>query len=348
LSQVAYVASADGTIQIIDGAGQEVVQTLRTEPGLLAFRFDPSGRWGFAANGRLDRVEVVDASAGAIVRSVEVGSRPHQFAFTDTYAYVRHLGTAEVTLIPLNGLGVQGALATKNVPVGTSAPGDYAYPAAADAIAPTGEWTAVVASNPGDLTVYYYMEGMIAPMGSYSTYGRIPRAVGVVDRSVRETEKGVYSAKIRVPAEGDYNVAFLIDSPTVYHCFDFSAEPDPLKVAENERQPVQLQYLNEDWNIPVGKPFPLRFALRRSGSEEPIDGLQDVVVLATRPPGNWQHREPAKPLGEGRYEVSLMADQPGVYYVSVGIPSLGLDFTKLPYISLRAAKEDLVERESMR
>ena len=78
---------------------------------------------------------------------------------------------------------------------------------------------AMLVVSPADTTVYYYMEGMIGPMGSYSTYGRIPRAVGVVDRSVRETEKGVYAAKIRVPKAGDYNVAFLIDSPTVDQCF---------------------------------------------------------------------------------------------------------------------------------
>ena len=68
------------------------------------------------------------------------------------------------------------------------------------------------------------------------------------------------------------------------------------------------------------------------------------MVLTTRPPGNWQHRERAKPVGKGRYEVNLVADQPGVYYVSVGVPSLGLDFTALPYLSFRAIAGAVAER----
>lgn len=62
--------------------------------------------------------------------------------------------------------------------------------------------------------IYYYMEGMTAPMGSFKNYGRVPRAVRVVDRSLRETAEGVYSARARIPKRGKYDVAFLLDSPS--------------------------------------------------------------------------------------------------------------------------------------
>ncbi len=202
----------------------------------------------------------------------------------------------------------------------------------------------MVTANPADKMVYYYMEGMIAPMGSYSTYGRVPRAVGVVDRSVRETEKGLYTAKFRVPVSGDYDVAFLMDAPVVGHCFAFDAEPDPTSTAGLELSGVEIEYLVDERRVPAGKPVELLFSLSRPGGGTPISGLDDVVVLITRPPGSWQERRPARPLGDGLYTATLPADLPGAYYVSVSVPSLDLDFAELPYITLLAVAE--VKRES--
>jgi YVTN family beta-propeller protein len=345
LSQSAYVAARhDGTITVVDGAKQEIAETIRTEPGLIALRFAPGDRWLFSANMKHDRVDVIDASQGSIAHSFKVGDMPHQFAFTDTYGYVRHLGTSEIKLIPLAQLGEKATVGLQTVVMGKRNPGAYAYGAVADSISPTGEWAAVVVANPADKMVYYYMEGMIAPMGSYPAYGRVPRAVGVVDRSVRETQKGVYAAKIRVPKAGIYNVAFLIDSPWVDHCFTFTAEANPLIKAEEEKYPVRLEFLNKHAQISIQQPFKLRFSLTRSLSGEPLSDLKDVVVLATRMPGNWQQRKLAKALGEGRYEVSFVPDQPGVYLISVGVPSLQVEMTELPYWSFRATKTTKAEK----
>ena len=344
LSGAAYAASADGTITIVDGAKAEITARLETGNGLSAFRFDRSGRWGFVANAAANRVDVLDASSGTIVHRFGVGEAPHQFAFTDSYAYVRHLGTAEVTLVPLAQLSRKDRPGLQTVSFGNRPPGEYAFPAMADAISPTGEWTAVIASNPADKMVYYYMEGMVAPMGSYGTYGRVPRAVGVVDRSVRETEKGVYAAKFRVPASGEYNVAFLMDSPFIDQCFAFSAEPDAALAAKRHADSLRLDFVAEQRQVTAGKPFAVRFVLARPGSDEPVPDLQDVTVLATRPPGNWQERRRARSLGYGLYEVSFQADEPGIYYVSVAVPSLGLDFTELPHISFMAVADHAAQQ----
>ncbi|HEY5645959.1 MAG TPA: cytochrome D1 domain-containing protein, partial [Pseudomonadales bacterium] len=339
LRQAAYVASRDGTVAVVDSTRREIVTRIETGSGLTAFRLSPDGRWGFVANGDADRVDVLDISSDTIAHRLEAGDQPHQFAFTQTYAYVRHLGTADVLLIPLSQLSLGTEPGVQRVPLGTRAPGEYPYLASADAISPTGEWTAVVSANPADLTVHYYMEGMIAPMGSYSTYGRVPRAVSVVDRSLRETERGLYTSRFRVPSHGDYDVAFLIDSPFIDHCFTFSAVENPEQAAELERNPVKIVYLNEERNVPAGEPIKVRFTLTDARSEEPLTGLKGVVVLATRPPGSWQERIRATPLENGVYEVMVPADRPGAYYVSVAVPSLGLDFTALPYISFLTAKD---------
>ena len=345
LSRALYVADGGGTITVLDGESWDVDRTIETAPGLVSFRLDPQGRWGFAANLVTNRVDVVDLSRASITRSFDVEAQPHQFAFTDTYAYVRHLGTAEVTMIPLSGLAGHGAVAIQKVSLGSKAPGEFPYHSVADAISPTGEWSAVVAANPADRMVYYYMEGMIAPMGSYTTYGRIPRAVGVVDRSVRETAKGVYSAKFRVPASGEYNVAFLLDSPVVDHCFAFSAEPNPELAVQNEKHPVDLEFQTTSRLAAVGKRFPVIFSVARSINETPLVDA-DVQVLAMRPPGIWQERYQAQSLGDGRYEVFITVDEPGAYYVTVAIPAMGLEHTELPYFSFRATDDRAESKQS--
>src|ERR1041384_427730 len=63
--------------------------------------------------------------------------------------------------------------------------------------------------------IYYYSEGRAAPMGNFQNYRRVPRAVKVVDRSLREEARGIYSTTARLPKEGVYNVSLLLDSPRV-------------------------------------------------------------------------------------------------------------------------------------
>lgn len=335
LSESAYVADLDGTVAVIRAGDWTVARRVDTGAGIAAFDLDPSGRWGFAAQTGADRVAVLDLSRDAVAHRLEVGSKPFQFAFTDTYAYVRHLGTAEVKLIPLPQLAGRDTVGVQGVVFGNLPPEKYPYPTAASSITPTGEYGAVMAANPADRMVYYYMEGMIAPMGSYTTYGRVPKAVGIVDRSVRETEPGVYAARFRVPSAGEYDVSFLLDTPLIDHCFTFTAVPDP-EVAAAAVDGVELEFLNAERECPVGDGYPVRFSITRAADDAPVSDLADVVVIATRPPGSWQQRLVATSTGNGTYEVTIPPDEPGVYYVTVAIPSLGFDVTKLPFMTFVA------------
>lgn len=58
----------------------------------------------------------------------------------------------------------------------------------------------------------YYSEGMAAPMGDFQNYQRVPRAVMVVDRSLREEALGVYSTTER-PANALKDVGVLVFLP---------------------------------------------------------------------------------------------------------------------------------------
>ena len=55
----------------------------------------------------------------------------------------------------------------------------------ADSIMPSGQHAAVYIVNQAVGTIHYYMEGMAASMGAFRNYGREPRALEVVDRSLR-------------------------------------------------------------------------------------------------------------------------------------------------------------------
>jgi len=57
---------------------------------------------------------------------------------------------------------------------------------------------AVLVANPADKAIYYYKEGMAAPMGYFPNYGKEPRAVAVIDRTLRQIETGVYETITRI------------------------------------------------------------------------------------------------------------------------------------------------------
>ncbi|HEV3469619.1 MAG TPA: cytochrome D1 domain-containing protein [Pyrinomonadaceae bacterium] len=335
LSRVAYVASEGGQITAVGGPSHEPLATLSAKPGLKSVRFAPGGRYGFAPNAAESVVYVFDASTNRPLHSIAVGKGADQVAFTDNFAYVRSAGTEEVSAIRLSTIGKEPDVV--KFPGGGVAPNaEPAYAAPSDAIVPAPEGGAVLVANPGDKQIYYYSEGMAAPMGNFQNYRRVPRAVRVVDRSLREESRGVYATNVKLPKGGKYDVAFLLDSPRIIHCFEAEATPDP-SAREEKRASLHVEYLNGSRNIRVGEPFKLRFKLLDPKAGTPVDGLTDVRVLFFLAPGIWQQRDFAQPAGGGVYELTLTAPESGVYMVFVESPSRGVGFRQLPYLTLDAA-----------
>ncbi len=66
----------------------------------------------------------------------------------------------------------------------------------------------MLVANPADKMIYYYTEGMAAPMGSFQNYRRVPKALLVLDNGLRETARGVYSTTMRLDAPGYYDAVF--------------------------------------------------------------------------------------------------------------------------------------------
>jgi hypothetical protein len=188
-------------------------------------------------------------------------------------------------------------------------------------IVPASGENAVLVANPADKTIYFYKEGMAAPMGSFSNNNRMPRAVLTVDRSLRERRPGVYETVARLPAPGEFNLAFLLDSPRIAHFFDVAIQPDPER-AGRAKPAVRIEPLDKPPDLVTGTTTRLPFRIRDGATGAPRDGLEDVTVLAFSPP-SWQQRYHAEPSPGGTYAIELTPPRPGAYYLYAESPTAG-------------------------
>ena len=346
LSKFVYVSDrATGQVAVVDPAKAAVLSRIAAAPGLGTVRFAPGGRYGFAPNPSAGIVHIFDASNNRLLHDVKVskgkdikGRGPDQIAFTKEFAYVRSAGSLDVTMIRLSTVGKEPDVIT--FPAGQAAPAEAnVAPASADSITPAPEGNSMLVANAADKLIYYYAEGMAAPMGDFQNYKREPRAVMVADRSMREVQSGTYETVTKLPRGGNYDVAFLLDSPRVMHCFEASAAENP--EVEHER-PVALavEYLDKDKTLRPGEDFKLRVRLTDKATGKPVDTLKDVRILTFLTPGIWQKRDYAKAAGQGVYELTVNVPQEGVYMVFVESRAAGVAFRQLPYLMLRAAAPD--------
>ncbi|HKG46323.1 MAG TPA: cytochrome D1 domain-containing protein [Pyrinomonadaceae bacterium] len=326
------VNGAEGSITVVDTRSQQIATRIQAKPGISNLRFAPGGRWGFVPNPKENVVYVFDASTNRLAHTITVDKGPDQIAFTDTFAYVRSTGSTEVNLIRLGTLSGQPDIA--KFPGGQTAPAEAGVETSADVIVPAPEGNSVLVANPADATIYYYSEGMAAPMGSFQNYRRKPRAVMVVDRSLREITSGVYATTTKLPKSGIYDVAFLLDSPRITHCFNAEAKPNP-DVPREKQVAIRVEYLNKDKQLRVGENYKLRFKVLDKATSRAKSDLKDVRVLTMLSSGIWQKRDFARPAGDGVYELDIKVPQTGLYLIFIESRSQGVSFRQLPYLTLQ-------------
>jgi len=226
LSDALYVADGSaGTVSIIGGDDASMMQRLVLEPGLGPIRFTLDGRYAMTVNPSADRLYVIDATTNKKVHEIAIDARPYQVNFSRAFAYVRALGSARVTMINLSSLGEGMKPIVQGFDAGAGAPMTAGNLPLADGAAFTSSEAAVFIVNPADNTTYFYMEGMNAPAGNYRVYGASARAVTIVDRSMQESEPGVFVSTVKIPAAGRYDVAFMLETPQILHCFSADVSP---------------------------------------------------------------------------------------------------------------------------
>lgn len=330
LSRALYVADGKaGTVAVVDPARLAVTRRMRSAPGLGPMRFSEDGRWGFVVNTSARLVHVVDAAEGAIVHDIPVDGQPFQVALTRGFAYVRLLDSERVNMVNLLSLGAGKKPTVQGFGAGTAAPRAAGSLGIADTISPAARDAAVFLVNPADSNTYFYMEGMNAPMGSYGGYGHAARAVTVVDRSLQELEPGVYGAKLRIPAAGQYDVAFLLDSPRVLHCFQAEAAENP--ALASSLGVLALEFLPLPAALRPGRPIPFAVKLTDPVTGRPRTGLGDVKVLYHRVAGGPRVEVAAVEASDGVYRAEVAPSHAGTYYAFVAVPSLDVKPNELPF-----------------
>jgi YVTN family beta-propeller protein len=349
LGNAIYVTDADaGTITVIDPDTREIRATIDAEPGLGPLRMTRDGRWGMAVNASTDTVFVIDASSDRLAHAISVGKQPYEVNFTNAMAYVRSLGTQDVGLIPMSELDGAETPPVTYIPVGQRPPGIAGDISIADSIVPAvNEAAAAYIVNQAEGTVSYYMEGMGAPMGSFRNYGHETRAITIVDRSLAEVAPGVYRGRVRIPVEGIYDIAFMMDSPQFLHCFTTKVIPSPLQKDEGAGT-LAVNYQVDDRYITVGEPNTIRFRLEDRATGEAVADVTDVSVLYYRSDGRGRTTLAARQVGDGVYEATVEVSMPATYYVYVAAPSKKLSFSDNTLLSLMAlAPTDESKAESV-
>ena len=335
LSQSVYVADGkDGSVAVIDADKLEIVKRIALKPGLGPLRISPDGRFALLLNPREDLVHVIDVSTNEAVQDVEVPGQPFQLMFSKTFAYVRSMHSERVRMITLASLGKGNQPVVQSFAAGSAAPGPGAGAVIADTVAnAAGEGTIFVV-NPADGSTYYYMEGMNAPSSNYRVYGSSPRAVTVVDRSLKEVEPGVFEGRVRIPVAGNYDVAFMMQSPQVLHCFSAQVLENPALAKTIE--PLQIEYQTTQRQFKVGESAAIRFRLRDGSTQLPMVGLNSVKALYYRAPGRNRTEVPVVEIGDGVYEARVALAEAGAWYVYVGVPSMKIGYERLAFYSLQA------------
>lgn len=334
-SKLIYVASVNGdSISVIDPAKQQVIANVQISRGVVALRFEPKGRYGFAVNQVESTVSVIDAATNQVVGMSPVVKEPDQVVFTEDYAYIRGLASEKFSLIELREVP-GGKFAPVNVQAGqrpaTDVPADIGV---ADMIAPTPEGNGAMIANAADGMFYYYTEGMMAPMGSFSNYKRRPHALLILDNSLTEVTPGVYSVPVKLTRAGSFNVPFLINQPLVVNCFQLSINESPNKETNVARTAIQIEPLFKGAQFKAGETVKIRFKITDPAGNKPVNGLDDVRVLAFEPPGLWQQRQWAKEVGKGIYEIEQVFPHDGIFNVMIEISSRGTSFNTLPFTAV--------------
>ncbi|WP_291196724.1 YncE family protein [Hyphomonas sp.] len=334
LSQAAYVADGEtGEVLVLDPASGKVRATIPLEPGLGPMRITPDGRYGFVVNPAKDAVFVFDTANNTQVHRIDIKGEPFQIVFSRAYGFVRSLSNNTVSMIRLADIGGTGQVTVSHFEAGDRPPKDSPFLLPSDLFATAVTEASTIVVSPGDANVFYYMEGMNAPMGSFGNYGHRPLSAIVADRTIKEAAPGEYISTVKIPSDGNYQMILTLDSPQLIECFDFAAAINP-NLARDEL-PLRIAYETRGGTLtPTGQEAKIRFTLNDTAKNGAPYSGDDVTVLTFRAPGQDRTEHKVKSLGDGKFEFAFTPNNSGAYYIYPSVRSQGLDYSKLAFITI--------------
>ncbi|MEQ9315598.1 MAG: cytochrome D1 domain-containing protein [Henriciella sp.] len=212
LSEAIYVADGvSGTVTAYDPETRAPRGSVALAPGLGPMQVTPDGRYAFVTNATENAVFILDTATNSLVHEIAIDGKPFQVSFSRNFAFLRALETARVSMIKLSEIGGGAAPVAMGFAAGERPPQDSPTLLPASMFASAVTEAATLAVSPGDATIYYYMEGMNAPMGNFRNYGHRPLAAMVADRTIREVAPGEYVSLVKMPAAGQFVIFMTMD-----------------------------------------------------------------------------------------------------------------------------------------
>ena len=311
-ARVVVATREDGELVVIDEEARAVTRRIAIAPGTSSIAFAPGGRFAWVAQRDADSVVVLDVSTGSLVRTLPGLSAPDRITFTPRFAYIRERRSSYISLVALQGIEGTESASIVHVPLGQGAPMPAEGAWSPNPIALLPEGGGVIVAHPADRALYGYVEGMMAPVATHPNYGRSPRAVMVVDRSLRESEPGIYSAPARIEGSGLFDVAVLLETPRkVVTCLE-------LRLPETGTHEKKTQLALEPLFDPAARLIAKRLTTLRFRLRDPAPGGPLKAIFARDPVGYTWRGTPSA-AEDGTYSIVVTPPTPGRYRLVVSL-----------------------------
>jgi hypothetical protein len=304
-SQLAWSAAAQAftavgkTLTLIDSQAR-IAQRVPLEHDGSALALFDQGRLALVAHA--NRVSLLDLATGRITATADVAAQPDQIVLSADYAYVRSVGEAMATMLPLAAARA-GRLEPVRLPLGSAAP--QTMPRAINAapmIVPAPEGRGAWIAHAPDRQLYRYTEGLMAASGSLGNDHRQPRGLIALDDNLREREDGRFEAFTQPPHGGLYDVIVALGQPAMAACFTVQvAGPSAEQAAE-----AGTKLVGRVTGALREADGALRIEVALTGAADaPLPPLADLELMAFDARTQWQQRAWLRQTAPGRYTARI-------------------------------------------
>ncbi len=296
------VTSTNGSLALVDADGRVSIRVALGQGAVTLALFD-GGRLALVANAVNHTVALVDLATGELKATALVAEQPDQIVLTADYAYVRSVGEAAVTMLPL-AAARSGRLEPVRLPMGSAAPSTMprAVNAGAAMIVPAPEGRGAWIAHAPDRQLYRYTEGLMAAAGSLGNDKRQPRGLIVLDDKLRERSDGAFEAFTQPPHGGTYDVIVALGQPSLAACFTAKvAGPTAEEAAQ-----AAVRLTSHVLAIQRERDGTLRIELALSGAHHAaLPTLHDVELMVVDARTQWQQRTSLREVAPGRYAAQV-------------------------------------------
>jgi hypothetical protein len=246
--------------------------------------------------------------------------------FIRTQAFIYAVGSpsGRATLFDIEGLRTGQSRPVSAMIV---APGPANRTGVQKNLVPSPDGSGLLAASARDGMIFQYVEGMMAPVGSYSNYRRAAVGLAIVDYAFREIEPGHYRASFRSQTGGRHTLFVGAVSPRISSCSDVH-----LRGSDGNSDAVaQLSAMIARRPDPTTQGNHIAIRIREQLPKlDPADvaGLTDVVLLVFDKYTGWQRRIRLVEADRGEYTGTIVVPRRGTYELLASSVSANLSFVE--------------------